>query len=665
MRALRWSSVLLVLAPVAVLGERSPAPPPRDPGAELAHDLSMLATGAPATAADRAALAAAGHAPAAYARYIDELVRRPGVAAVAPSVLRIHGSPARTGLAQTVLRQHQAGADVVYYVHAPCDPKQAEAVRPWWDLDRKVLVCPEAHRPEVFRAPDGNYCSGVYAAAHQPGSPCGCGPNLIRCVRSEQEKADFARAIVAEASGTVAWVVGQDLPLEALFSSPESHRPPLAELLYQRWKVENRDVPSLEALPDWRRWPKEGAWAVRPASRPGQHAGIFTNHFTPQSADSQRLKLSGFFDMLWCEDPDSLRVQTAAVLEVAEQVGGNLRSKVGWEELAARPVCTSCHARVDHGVQFFSSIHWYYQAMHYVAEAQQDIPGALYLRDIDDERGRAPRNPQGFIRLALAQPEFARCMSRDFLEHAFGGAGEPELRGLDDTLRGIVERKGTYRDLLKATLEHYKERALRSSRATISSPSSPSSPSPPSSPAAPPDARASAAAIADLVDDRCGSCHDAGDGEPPGAILAHGAAWCARAGRDCARLGVEILSAVAFDRMPKERPLAAADKRRLFELLAPIAWPDGRAREMARRYFLDAPQAPPVHRLDAMLGWIRASASPAHPVPPIDLPPAASGPRFSTTAAAQAAVAAAKVCAADPDREACLRRAMDRPALEK
>jgi hypothetical protein len=642
-RRWHWSAlVVLVCAPLVLTARGNDGS--RSTPQDLAHDLSMLATGTPASAADLAKLAAGGNTAEAYSRYIDELLQRPELANVATRVLRIIGSNSRSLWAETPLLHQTVDKTTVYYIRKPCDPKQAVSVKPWWDLGTKVLVCPDSYRPEVFAAPDGNTCSGVYAAPYQPDSPCGCGPNLMRCSTPEQKEA-MAKAISAEATGTMAWVINGNLPLETLFASPESFRPPLAELLYQRWRVENRDVPSLEALPDWRKWPKDGKWAPRPQSKPDQHAGIFTNHYTPQAVDSQRLKVSGFLDTLWCEDQDSLRVKTATVLEVADKLDGNLRSKVGWEELAARPLCTTCHARIDYGVQFFTGVQWYFKALHYVGSAQQDVEGELYVRDIDDPRGKARRNPQGFIKLAMAQPEFKACMSKDLLVHAFGSSDEPTLQTLDDSLQAIVERKGTFRELMKTTLEAYKDRAL-----AVKPKAHPPAPS-----------RDSAKLVAELVKDRCDSCHDADDGEPTALILKHGENWCRIAGADCARLGVEIFTAIAFDRMPKRHPLPAEDKHRFFEVISPLAWPNPRSRAMAQRYFMDYGQAPPVHASDAMLRWVRAQA----PSTQVDLPPLPQLRSFSTTNAAQTGITAGKVCASAPDRKACLEQAMDRRGFEK
>jgi hypothetical protein len=657
MKRALWSLAILVIVPVVVYGE-APAPPRSQPHVptrgpdhlrDVATDLALLATANPPTPADLQALETAGFTSAAYSTYIDELLKRPSVSAVAGRILRIGGNPGRALLADTVLKQQTVGSDVVYYIHQPCDVKQAESVKPWWALDTKVLVCPDAHRPTVFRAPDGNYCSGVYAAPYQPNSPCGCGPNLIRCLRNEQDRAAFSKALMAESGATINHVVSKDLPLETLFTSEESFRPPLAELLYQRWKIENRDVASLEALGDWRKLPETGAWSKRPQSKAGQHAGVFTNHFTPQGPDSQRLKVSGFLDILWCENQDSLRVETKTVLDVAAEVKGNLRGHVGWQELASRPLCTTCHARIDYAVQFFTGLHWFYKGLHYVAEEQQDAVGPLYLRDIDDPRGKAPRNPQGFIKLALAQPEYPSCMARDFLEHAFGGAGDPSLHALDTALQGIVKRKGSYRELMKATLEKYKDRALAAVPAQAK-------------PVEPRTTAARVAAITKWVDDRCGSCHDAGDGEPPGLVLKDGN-WC-KTEHDCARTAGALLDAMVFDRMPKERPLAATDKRRFFDLVAPLAWPAVNTRAMAQRYFLDGPQAPPAHRTDAILNRVKAAGTSTKPPPPVANTIAA--PRtFSATTAAQAAIMAVHMCREAPDPKACVATALDHRSFEK
>jgi hypothetical protein len=232
------------------------------------------------------------------------------------------------------------------------------------------------------------------------------------------------------------------------------------------------------------------------------------------------------------------------------------------------------------------------------------------------------------------------------MRHAFANGADPTLEPLEAKLRAVVERKGTYRELLKLALDEYANRALAARPAP--------------SVTQPTDAQRAKAVVA-WVGDRCGACHGE-DAEAPSRVIKDGAAWCAKSGADCGRIGAQMLNAVVFDRMPKDEPLSRTDKLQMFELLSPLVWRDPAVRAQARRYFIENAQAPAVHRMDAMTAWIRAAGG-ATASPP--LPPTAAEQQFSVTSAVELSITAADVCAKAADKQACLDKAMNPHAFEK
>ena len=55
-------------------------------------------------------------------------------------------------------------------------------------------------------------------------------------------------------------------------------------------------------------------------------------------------------DVLWCVEADSVGATPETLLSI---VGTDFQVRSeGWKDLAARPICTNCHARLDYGFQF-------------------------------------------------------------------------------------------------------------------------------------------------------------------------------------------------------------------------------------------------------------------------------------------------------------------------
>ena len=608
---------------------------------DVANDVAMLAAGRPSTAAELDTLARASFSGDALRAYARQLLSTAGAAELAERVLHLDIGGQRPTKTMARLHQTSAGGETIYYLHTACTRSDAVEVKPWWDLATTVLVCRDSYRPDVFGDATGALCTGHFLSPLAATSPCGCGPNLIRCGRDEVQLAQVQSALIAEHRGSIAYVVSHDLPIQTIFSSNESFRSGLAELVYQRGRIESREVASLEQLPPWSALPARGAWAPRHETRPGQHAGIATNNFFTQAADSVRLKMVDLSGALWCDLVHSTDVHTDALLaRTFHAAAVNFRSEAVSNELAAQPLCTNCHARLDYGAAFFNGMRWSHLATHYDPRRQLDTPGPLYLMDIDDGRGSDKRNPAGFMRLALDQPEYAACIAQNLATHVFGKPGQGELALLAE-LEAMVKRRASYRALLSRTLDAY-----------ISEQVGETAPRP-----------APASDLVATVDTYCTSCHDEEDARAPGVFAKQQERWCSSDPERCPDVALAMLVSVANERMPKGGGLAPSQRRAMIEALAPYAWPDPSQRAAAVPFFLaQAVGGAPIHRSEAMLEAIRTVAPDAKPEA---LVPVSTLQTFGPSLAATLAVAAARACSEDADRTACIRRALAAPRILK
>ena len=156
-------------------------------------------------------------------------------------------------------------------------------------------------------------------------------------------------SLLREVIKTTEHIVGQDLPIQTLFSSNETFRDRNAEL----WRLREMLVAG-QPLPDL-----QGGAGQPPASgsgraelKPGQHAGILTTPHMSYFMDGiPRPRMKTYFNIMWCKEPESLNVDAQDIFKLGAR---NLRAGEGWEQLARMPICTNCHARMDHAMMFFS-----------------------------------------------------------------------------------------------------------------------------------------------------------------------------------------------------------------------------------------------------------------------------------------------------------------------
>ncbi len=537
--------------------------------------------------------------------YIDEILGTQRFAdEVMPSLLFAAFVNVRNyyALPHSFVLKHEPDVNAPLYLRTPCSADEAVTVRPWWDLHADVKVCPDSYRPDKWTlAPnEHSYKTAITLSCDsQVGSPeletnslCGCGPNLIRCLRDEDQYNQFNRSFMDEVKRTTAYVIEHDLPMATLFTGNSTFRDRNVELYYRRQKIGALEIkrPKHE-LADLGAWPESGKWAPREEVRPGQHAGVLTApqilHWLPDRRQRQR----GYYEVMWCNLRNSFGATTDKVLEINAH-GNNFFVHDSWKRLAHTELCMNCHARLDYGSQFFLGFPDSRASIHYIPALQATGTGPLYGRDIRDLRGEAPLTPLGFAKLATEQPEFNSCMTSHFVNYVLGD------RATNDDIRAIetvVDHDNTFKASMKVALERYAESWRRDARARAPVPVAPVI----AVRLGPTGGVAVTAALRSKLDQHCVDCHDETlytdkadsddlpfnftGGELPRPLL------------------VSMTDHVAFGMMPKNQVLDPQAREDLVGLLIDTLWTDPSARMEARRYYLGRARGLPAQQIDNAL----------------------------------------------------------------
>jgi hypothetical protein len=586
---------VLVAAMVASCTPPGPkaGPPAPHVDSELLRTLAVLATRhAPSTSEVDMARHRIESGALTMAGYVDQLVASHEFESeIAPLIILRHviGQNALAAPGGFVLH-HTETTPEIYYLDKPCAARDAVAVRPWWTLiegrDDTILICPDSYLPDkwladVAKGEPETACLSVYAASEPHG--CGCGPSLMRCYRSDAHLTEVADSLRAELRDSVAYSVANSRPLAEIFTSNETVRDRNAELVLRRWTAESeqRALPE-SSLRELASWPTKGTRAPRPDLAPGEHAGILTSPHIVHFTFDRRQRMTAIYDVLYCVDPDSVGATPETLLSIK---GADLQIKSdGWRDLAGRPICTNCHARLDFGFQFFWGFANANFQSFFVPQLQQTGRGPLYVHDIHDPRGEAELTPHGFASLAVAQPEFRRCMARDFAEYVFGN------RVTSAQIDALATAPApSARELMRAALLAY--------AATWTAPTAVVSPTD-----APPARRDPAAPIVvtkplrQQLETYCLDCHEHEPGRPDLAT--------AQLDR---RVVVAMLEQTAFGNMPKDQPLPEADRARFLESLIDLAWV-GEDAVAARHFFIDRWTALPAYRPEVAFELIHDAA---------------------------------------------------------
>lgn len=500
----------------------------------------------------------------------------------------------------------QSTKDGVLYLREPCAKDKAVKVAPWWDLGNPVLVCEDSYQPERWTmAPDEHeYRSKMRLTCDsQVGSPekelqplCGCGPNLIRCLKSGASYLQSLDSIRDEVRDTTAYVVDKNLPMSSLFTMNETVRDRHVEAHYRRRMIgASRDADVSKAMKGLTNWPQEGQLAPRREVAPGQHAGLLTGpqllHLLPDRRQRQR----GFYEIMWCTNRSSFGATTEQVLSLNES--GNLAFvHDSWERLAKTPLCTNCHARLDYGFQFFLGYPDSRASIHYVPDIARSGDGALYGEDIGDPRGEAQLTPLGFAKLAVAQPEFTSCMSQHFINYVLGERATP------DDIRAIREEvtsNQNFKSAMRVALQLYAKRwnaTKESDRKPVDVPAESASDG----------AHVNIAGdLRMMIDEHCGDCHASEDRKFIDSSQSFGQAFDFQSPRLPRALVVRMADHVAFGKMPKDADdFTRSDRERVVELLIAALWPRGDKRTAAREYYVGQMHALPAQNIDNAMDMV-------------------------------------------------------------
>lgn len=488
-----------------------------------------------------------------------------------------------------ILQRDLAGT---YFLREPCAAATAVQLKPWWDPTTTVAVCPDAYRPDKwtlapsehgYRTKLGISCdSQIGSPEAENSSLCGCGPNLMRCMASQEQYEEVAASLMRELRDTTAYVVDHDLTMASLFTSRETFRDRNAEIYYRRQQagaMETKRFDKLLANIDT--WPRAGQWAPRDEIVVGQHAGLLTAPQFLHSLPDRRQRQRAYYEVLWCTLRNPFGATTEKVLEI-NAAGNNFFAHDSWSKLAHTPLCTNCHARLDYGFQFFSGFVDSRASIHLMRAEHQGGKGPLYGRSIDDPRGTADLSPRSFAKLATEQPEFTTCMTDHFASYVLGdNATNDDKRAIGDAVR----QTGTFRAAMTVALERYALRA-RDTAFTIPQP-------------APHAGSGMSPSLRSELDRWCVDCHD--DTSENGDFTKF----------DLPRKTlVDMTDKVAYGTMPKEHDLEAHERQRIVTLLVDQLWPDPTQRAEATRYFVGRGRGLPSQQIDNVLFQIGQLAAP-------------------------------------------------------
>jgi hypothetical protein len=471
-----------------------------------------------------------------------------------------------------LLSDTQGGEPVYHLKWAPkCAAREAVRVAAWWNPAKPVLICASSYRPERFTSPRSGKACDAFGPVVDADSDCGCGPNLVRCLPDERMWGAVTTALTSETRATIAHLLAENAPIQSVFTTNATARTRYAELIYRRWVVEDKKLSAIPNLDELQTWSlDQPRWAERAEAVPGQHAGILTDPNTAFNSNGLRALMRVLQDVMWCVGEDSSSVDTAVVLTLGKEIRGadGTSAGSGWEKLAARRVCTNCHARLDYSARAWLGYPDQRVALHFVSSKQLSAKaggtGPMYVDNIDDKRGEMRLDPLGFAKSVMAQPEFAACMTKKVVTHVFADTATEDD---DRAVEAQFAASGRLRDMVRVAALRYLQRRL----------------APASRPAA-----AASVALQQLVTSTCNDCHDFYKKQPPDQ-------------RELA----SMLEMVYLARMPKKGELASASR---LELIRGLGAKLGRP---STTFLEDGFRSYSVHRPELMMSVIGESAAPA------------------------------------------------------
>ena len=616
-----------------------------DLGPRTLDDLALLATGRPL---DPATLQATSDALRSGTKtldqFIDGLVHTPEFGKViVPRVLlgEIDLGPVNFNLRP--LQSKPVAGQTVYYLRKPCELAESEEVVPWWDRTKKLRICTADYQPDNLRSKDGLSCSSVLAMEKPE---CGCGKNLINCVRDRAQNREIYESLYQESIGIIAKTVDSDAPFKDVFTTVYSLRDRTAEYMRLRDKLY---AGLIKEIPDLASWDKP-VWAPREEFWPGSQSGILTATQYLYMSCGPRDRMRLVFARTWCTTPGSFGVTSEQFSKLVGEHKDIRFLGEGWQGLAASPGCTDCHARMDYGMQFFAGYPAVTKAVGPVpAQSRHAERGPIYMRDIEDPRGEAALTPHALGELIVAQPEFGECMVKRVSDHVLGMTATVEDR---KALLDVFTKTGQMRPLYLAALQRYATRSIGAPARAI----------PPVKTTRPSDVVAISPELAAKLVDRCGDCHEEGRH----AFLAQ-IKTKPSLPRETMLMAANF---VASGLMPKDQDLSVAEKIDILEPMIEHLAPDEKWAKNAREYWLGGFAGSRAHHIAAVRerialesGYTLTPADRGHTVEDVlegDLETLT--PAF-VSQVGQLALTACKSLAGKPGYRDCLRKALRPDAL--
>ncbi len=544
--------------------------------------LALLATGQPLSAQEEKRLQA-GLSKERLPEFVRGLMGKEEAARYAPNAL----FPAEVRAKWTPFQVIDYGFDLktfehegqeIYFLYARCDPKTAVSVRPWWDLESEVLVCPDSYKPELegieFDPKHTAICGGRNRSSYS--KDCGCGPALMNCSKGFKFNRKIFQSTQDEFSDTVAHVAKRDVPLSTMFTMNESVRDRTAEFFYARWRIQSGEDPK-KVFADLARWPKEGAkLAKRPNLSHELHAGVLTTHHLLYLSSGPRERIQQFSDVMWCIEPVSVRVEAEKLFDL---VSTNFREMVGWEKLANAPGCETCHARIDYGVRFFSEFPSIQFALGYWPHYRVKGRGPMYIDDKEDHRGDEELTPSGFARLAIRQPEFEKCMISRVTRHVFG---RDSLPADIEAVQKAYQENSSYKNLMTTALVRFGLGAPRPKPKLEEEPQVSSSSDGPI---------ALDGKLGEMIENECIECHAVGDDDVPSFAKES----------VTRKMMMAMLDEVAARQMPKRAVgMHPANRAAMMREMIKRLWKEGPKRQVALGHLTGEALGVPVVRPDAV-----------------------------------------------------------------
>jgi len=542
--------------------------------------------------------------------FIDALIASPMFSDYAARAL-VLGSMIQTPneAALELLKLHDFETEIngkkerIFHLLEKCDAKDAVQVQPWWGTE-KVWICAKSYEPTHLIDPETHYRCGsknqtdqlrnlaaLESAENQPitmHSYCGCGPSLVFCTPDDEIRQDVLSSLENEATDTIANVVKEDRPIEDAFTKNETFRDSKADFFYQRTLLLQGVIKKLPPVdkspPKWQ--PRRDVW-------PGQNAGVLTTMHMLHLTDGVRDRMRDYFLLLWCKDRGSHGATAEQVFALGVT---SLRNGDGWQKLAAMPLCTNCHARLDYGMQFFNAYPSSYIGFFDAHKPGPAATGPLYGEDTTDLRGTGELTPSGFAKIVTTDPEFGRCVVSRVAHHVLGDGASPEdLKALED----VFAKTHRLKPVVREALERF-AKAWTTPNSGIAIAATAAAKPPAAAVAALPAATSIAIAppLRQALDKQCGECHD--DSAPKERDFS----------KPALERGVvaEMLHRVAWGDMPRhaiKREERVQISRMLLDALWPTATPE---RAAAERYYF-ALHALPTHVVTA----VRAVMQPTMP----------------------------------------------------